>query len=78
MTIKSFRDYMVRIQQVLNDGLLVDRGYSLSDQKNIMQFVEDNKEKLRELSIRVVLKIAKCYKMGSNWQKIARITCLKN
>jgi hypothetical protein len=77
---KSKRDYIVRIKQVMKDGLLTDKGLSYNEQFDVMKFIEDNQDNLRELSLRMALKIGSVRKMNNNgkWQSIARITCCKN
>jgi hypothetical protein len=44
----------------------------------LVEFIETNQEKLRELSLRMVLKLADLRKsFPSNWQAMARTTCMK-
>jgi len=44
----------------------------------LIDFVDDNKKKLRELSLRTVLKIADLKKsMPSNWRAVAEVTCMR-
>lgn len=78
LTMKTRRDYIVRIRQVVKQGLLKDSGLNWAEQVQVISFIEDNQEKLRELSLRIVLKVASIFKSTpSNWQKIAKITCCK-
>jgi len=43
-----------------------------------MEFIINNVERLRELSLRMVVKIAGLYKMDrNNWQKLAKQTCFR-
>ena len=58
LTIDSERDKMLRIRQVINDGMLNE--YKLKDEVKtaIVDFVDTNKTRLRELSLRSVLKVA--------------------
>lgn len=70
------RDYMVRIQMVVEEGMLRDYGLSDFDAKELLMFIEKNCEKLRELSLRMVIKVANLQKMDRvDWQKLARVTC---
>jgi hypothetical protein len=60
-------------------GMLDEQGISKSVQKEILEFVETNADRLRELSLRMVMKLAALVRMDSrNWQKMARVTCLRN
>lgn len=78
LTMKTRRDYIIRIRQVVKQGLLKDSGLNWAEQVQVISFIEDNQEKLRELSLRIVLKVASIFKSTpSNWQKIAKITCCK-
>jgi hypothetical protein len=44
----------------------------------LVEFVEENKDKLRELSLRMVLKLADLRKsFPKNWKAMARTTCMK-
>jgi len=73
------REKILRIKQIVSEGML-DR-YEWEDpavKAEIVQFVEDHKDKLRELSLRMVLKLADLRKaFPSNWQAMARTTCMR-
>ena len=77
LAMKNRRDYIVRIKQVINQGMLSDM--TLEGREAVIEFIETNSNKLRELSLRVAIKIAQLYKSNpNNWEKIARLTCCKN
>jgi len=47
-------------------------------QTELVQFIADNKSSLREISLRMVLKIADLWKMAPDrYQDLARSTCMK-
>lgn len=78
LAMKTKMDYIVRIKQVVRGGMLRERGMSDIDTIQIMQFIENNVDRLRELSLRMVVKISNLYKMDkSNWQKLAKQTCFR-
>jgi hypothetical protein len=78
LAMKTKRDYMVRIRQVVSKGLLGNVGINVTAQNEVVAFIEDNKDSLRELSIRVALKVASIRKLKQEkWQKIAKITCCR-
>ena len=78
LAMKTKMDYLVRIKQVVRGGMLKSRGFNEIETVLIMQFIENNVESLRELSLRMVVKIAGLYKMNkSNWQKLAKQTCFR-
>ena len=78
LSMRSKRDYLVRIAMVVEAGML--RGEGLNDEQaaEVMEFIHDNQDRLRELSLRMVVKIAGLVKSRSNWKRVAEITCLRN
>jgi len=82
LTINTERDKMLRIKQVHRDadpGLFVDYGFSKEEENTVLNFMWDNHTKLREISLRMTLKIADLVKISpSNWQNLAKATCMKN
>ena len=82
LTINTERDKMLRIKQVHRDadpGLFVDYGFDKEQEETILNFMWDNHTKLREVSLRMTLKIADLVKISpTNWQNLARATCMKN
>lgn len=78
LAMKTKRDYMVRIKQVLKKGLLKNQGLHDLEQQEVISFIEKNQDNLRELSLRIALKVASIRKMNNNrWEKIAKVTCCK-
>lgn len=76
LTMKSKRDYIVRIKQVINSGML--SYLPLSAQEDIVEYIEVNSDRLRELSLRMALKLGDLHKTkGNRWKKIAEVTCLR-
>lgn len=72
------RDYIIRIKQVLRTGMLTNQGVSLIDQQTILNFMEEKQDDLRELSLRMVLKLAQLKKMApAKWERLAAATCMK-
>ena len=79
LTIDTEREKVLRIKQVVSEcGMLDDYGFSDLEKQVLIDFVDDNKKKLRELSLRTVLKIADLKKsMPSNWRAVAEVTCMR-
>jgi len=76
LTMKTKQDYIVRIRQVVKQGLLSDLNWHEAGE--VMSFIESNSETLRELSLRMVIKVARIRKAnGQKWERIARVTCLR-
>lgn len=74
--IKTNRDILIRIKQVFDRGMMLSKGFNKEEESIIFDYVKDNADNLREVSLRVCEKIGKLYKANpNNWQDIARITC---
>lgn len=74
------REKMLRIRQIVADGMLDDYDFDEPDlvRDEIIGFIDTNKSRLRELSLRMVLKIADLRKsFPQRWQTMARTTCMK-
>jgi hypothetical protein len=78
LAMKTKRDYLIRIRQVVAQGLLKDRGLSSIETAEVLDFINKNSDKLRELSLRIALKIAAIRKSKpTRWQNVARVTCCR-
>ena len=78
LTMDSSRDKFLRCKQTVKDGnMLSEYGFSEEEGQGLIQFMEDNKEHLNEISLRMVTKLADLKKMSDDWQKLARVTCMK-
>lgn len=74
------REKILRIKQIVNDGMLdaYDFNEPAVAKDEIVEFVVQNASKLRELSLRMVLKIADLRKsFPNNWTAMAKTTCMK-
>lgn len=78
LTINTMRDKMLRIRQVHQDSnLFSDRMLTEEQGDMVIDFMEENKDKLREVSLRMALKIADLMKVSpSNWENLAKATCM--
>ena len=78
LTIDTEREKILRIEQIVEDGMLKDYEFEQYTVDEIITFIKDNKKKLRELSLRMVLKLADLKKsMPSNWRAVAEVTCMR-
>jgi len=75
--IKTPRDYIIRIKQVINEkNMLEDMKPEIRDE--IVSYIETNQTKMRELSLRMVLKIADLVRMDpKGWRTMAETTCMR-
>ena len=78
LTIDTEREKMLRIKQITNDGMLNEYGFSEPKVDDIVDYVDINKKKLRELSLRTVLKIADLAKaFPDKWESMAENTVMR-
>lgn len=78
LAMKTRRDYIIRIKQVVKAGLLKNLGLDETQEIDVLKFIDTNKDRLRELSLRVVLKVGSIRKMNKkNWESTARVTCCR-
>jgi hypothetical protein len=73
------REKILRIKQVVNEKGMLDRyDFEQCVKDEIVTFVEQNQSKLRELSLRMVLKLADLRKsFPKSWTAMAKTTCMK-
>jgi len=79
LTLNTMRDKFLRIKQIFRKGdLFQDYDLTPEQGEEILQFMNDNKDRLREMSLRMALKIADLRKISPNWQSLAENTCMRN
>ena len=73
------REKILRIKQIVGDGMLDDRdGLTQIAKDEVVDFVNENQTKLRELSLRMVLKVADLREsFPQNWRAMAQTTCMR-
>jgi hypothetical protein len=72
------REKCLRIKQIVTDGMLDSYEFTDIQRDEVVDFVMENRSKMRELSLRTVLKIADLRKsFASNWQAMAGVTIMK-
>jgi hypothetical protein len=85
LTINTERDKMLRVKQVHEDaskdtvgGLFSSYDFQGNEAEEILDFMWENCSKMREISLRMSLKIADLFRIDSNdWKMLARETCIK-
>ena len=78
LTIHTERDRMLRIRQIVGDGMLADYEFSTEQQAELVEFIDHNKKRLRELSLRTVLKAADLIKsFPAKWQRVAEVSLMR-
>lgn len=74
----SENDRFLRIEQIVGDGMLDE--YQFGDEANleIVDFMKSNAKRMREISLRMVLKVADLRKMSpTEWRSLTEATCMK-
>lgn len=79
LTLDTMRDKILRIRQIAQDGMLFSNyDFSETEQEEIVQFMDTNQNRLREMSLRMALKIADLRKLSAErWTRLAETTCMK-
>ena len=80
LTLDTMRDKLLRIKQIAKDGVLfADYDFNEYAQDDIIDFMHVNKDRLREVSLRMALKIADLRKsFPNNWKRMSETTCMKS
>jgi hypothetical protein len=80
LTLDTMRDKILRIKQIAKDGVLFsDYEFAPEVQDEIIDFMDANQNRLREMSLRMAIKIADLRKMSvTNWKRLAETTCMKS
>jgi hypothetical protein len=80
LTLDTMRDKILRIKQIAQDGVLfADYDFEECTQDDIIEFMNANQNRLREMSLRMALKIADLRKsFPGNWKRMAETTCMKS
>jgi hypothetical protein len=80
LTLNTMRDRFLRIKQIYRKGeLFADYDFTQEQGDMVIEFMEQNQTRLREMSLRMALKIADLTKVSdTNWRALAATTCMKN
>jgi hypothetical protein len=80
LTLNTMRDRFLRIKQIYRKGeLFADYDFTQEQGDMVIEFMEQNQTKLREMSLRMALKIADLTRVSdTNWRALAATTCMKN
>lgn len=78
LTIDTEREKVLRIKQIVEDGMLEEYEFKPWDVDELLDFIDNNKKKLRELSLRMVLKLADLKKsFPDRWTRVAEVSCMR-
>jgi hypothetical protein len=79
LTLDTTRDKLLRIRQIAREGGLFDsKGLTKIQEQEIIEFMYEKKDRLREISLRMAQKIADLRNMSpTRWQVLTESTCMK-
>jgi hypothetical protein len=78
LTIDTEREKILRIRQIIEDGMLDVYEFGDEGRESVINFIDSNKSDLRELSLRMVLKIADLRaSFPDRWENVAKMTCMR-
>ena len=78
LTIDTEREKLLRIKQIVRDGMLSTYDYDDATVEELLDFVVANAKRMRELSLRTVLKVADLRKsFPDKWKSVAEVTCMR-
>jgi hypothetical protein len=78
LTMDSDREKLLRVRQIVKDGMLNEYEFSPEQEAEIVDFMAENQNKLREVSLRMCTKIADLRRSQSHrWERMAEITCMR-
>jgi len=78
LTIDTEREKMLRIKQIVGDGMLAEYDFSSETHDEIVEYIDINKKRLRELSLRTVLKVADLARaFPDRWEAMAENTVIR-
>ena len=80
LTIDTEREKILRIEQVVSEhGMLDKYEFDTVGNMEVVDFVKTNVSRLRELSLRTVLKVADLkHGFPDKWKAVAEVTCMRN
>ena len=79
LTMDTMREKVLRCKQIVSDGMLNEYQFTQEEEDDLMDFMLDSKEKMREISLRMVTKLADLKKAmgGDKWKRVAEVTCMR-
>ena len=79
LTLDTMRDKYLRIKQIARSGgLFKEYGMDHAGEQEILTFMLENQNRLREMSLRMAIKLADLRRMSpGRWMSIAENTCMK-
>lgn len=78
LTIDTDREKMLRIRQLVRDGMLAEYNFDDARKEEIIEYVNENRKRVHELSLRTVLKVSDLVRaFPNNWRDMAEVTVMR-
>lgn len=78
LAISTQRDQVLRIKQIVGAGMLSKYDFKNGEENTILNYIDSNANYVRELSLRMVIKIADLVKSKPHdWERLCEATCLR-
>jgi hypothetical protein len=79
LTMDTMREKILRCKQIVADGMLNEYQFTAKEEAEILNFMLDNKDRMREISLRMVTKLADLKKSfgDEKWKRTAEVTCMR-
>lgn len=78
LRIDTVREQMLRIRQIVNDGMLDKFGFDEEAVQDVINFIDEHKHKLNEVSLRTVIKASELkVTMPKRWKHVASHSLMK-
>ena len=72
------REKVLRIKQITQDGMLETYDFENGEETEVVDYIVENRAKMRELSLRTVLKVADLRKsFPMTWKQMAEVTVMR-
>ena len=72
------REKVLRIKQITQDGMLETYDFENGEETEVVDYIVENRAKMRELSLRTVLKVADLRKsFPMSWKQMAEVTVMR-
>jgi predicted AAA+ superfamily ATPase len=78
LTIDTEREKILRIKQIVRDGMLDKYEFEEGAVEQLLDFTMANSKRMRELSLRTIIKLADLRKsFPDRWKAVAEVTCMR-
>lgn len=80
LTLDTMRDKVLRVRQIAQTGeLFSDYDFNANEEEEIINFMDTHQNRLREMSLRMAIKIAELRSsFPTRWEEMASTTCMRN